>query len=140
MTRPKLPGWASGSVRVFVPRINIWLGLLGILFAYAGMFANQWLLLSIGVGTMSVMPIGVGVQWLAMWKFERRTAHWPLRVEVEPGPDDTRIALVTSNDGSVSTLELPDGYDPMDDDGEWFIRQVAPDLAHDLFDGDDGDE
>lgn len=139
MTRPRLPGWLLGTVRTPVPKINIWLGLLGIAVAYAGMFVGSWLLLSIGIGTMSVMPIGVAVQWLMQQRFERKIAHWPVHVQVVPGPEGERIAFITATDGTVSTLLLPDDYDPSDDDGEWFIRQVAPDLAEGLYDEEDDD-
>src|SRR4051812_33631068 len=110
------------------------MGVAGVPFAYAGMLAGQWVLLSIGIGTMSVMPIAVCLQWLYRARIERKIAHWPARVSVETNEDGQRIAFITTAGGSVSTLVLPDDYFPEQDGGEWFLRQVAPDLAKELYD------
>jgi hypothetical protein len=129
MKRPHLPQWFYGVVPARVPKINVWLGLAGIVLCYTGMFTGSWLALSIGVGTVSVMPIGVGVQWLYQWRFNRKVAHWPVHVQVMPDGEGGRVAFVTTHDGEVSSLVLPEGYDPSDDDGRWFMQQIAPDLA-----------
>lgn len=125
----KLPGPLSGTVRVVIPKVNIWLGCLAVGFSYAGLVTHHWLLVSVGVGSAAVMPFGVAFQWLAQWRFNRKVAHWPVSVQVMPGPDGGRIAFVTTHSGEVSSLVIPDDYDPSDDGGEWLFRQVAPDLA-----------
>lgn len=133
----RLPGWASGTVRVTVPKINIWVGLLSFALAFAGEMSGSGFLLAVGIGGLGVMPIAVALQWLAQWKFSRKMKDWPVSVQVMPGPDGERIAFVTSQDGTVSSLQLPDGYDPDDDQGEWLIRELAPELAAMIFDNED---
>lgn len=128
MALVKLPTALSGGVRVFVPRVNVWLGLGGVVLSYAGMFAGSWIMLSIGIGTVSVMPVGVAYQWLYQHRFEKKIAHWPEFVQVMPNEDGERVAFIRARDGTVSTLVLPDDYDPDDDNGRWFLEQVAPDL------------
>jgi hypothetical protein len=135
--RPGLPSFLLGTVRVPVPKINVWLGLLGIVLAYVGLIGGWWLALSVGLGAVAVMPFGVAFHWLAQWRFGKKVAHWPVHVQVMPGADGERVAFVTAHDGTVSTMILPDDYDPEDDGGEWFIRQVAPELAADIFDEED---
>jgi hypothetical protein len=135
--RPSIPGFLLGCIGVSVPKVNIFLGVLGIPLAYVGMLAGQWALLSIGIGTLSVMPIAVSLQWLGQRRIERMTAGWPTQVQVMRGPEGERIAFVTTNNGTVSTVILPEHYSPEDDGGEWLIREVAPDLAAMLFTDDE---
>lgn len=132
----RLPGPLSGCVPARVPKLNIWLGLVGTVIAWVGLFTDNWLALSIGIGAIGALPIMLGLHWLTRWRFDRKIAHWPVHVQVMPGEDGERVAFITTHDGSVSSMILPDDYDPSDDDGEWFIRQVAPDLAEGLYDDD----
>jgi hypothetical protein len=136
----RVPSFLDGCVGVSVPKVNIYLGVAGIPFSYAGMFAEQWVLLSIGIGLLSVMPIAVGLQWIARLRIERAISHWPARVQVETNEQGERIAFVTTAGGGVSTLVLPDDYSPEQDGGEWFLRQVAPDLAEQVYGKEVDDE
>lgn len=133
----KIPGFLAGTVRVPIPKVNIWAGLLGILSAYLGMLSGSWLALSIGIGAAGVMPFAVSLHWLAQKRFDRKVKHWPVSVQVMPGPDGERVAFVTAHGGEVSTLIIPDDYDPDDDGGLWLIRQVAPELAEMLEEEDE---
>lgn len=133
MPRPSLPSWLSGTVPIQVPKVNIWLGLVCGVCAYVGQVFGPWWLLAVGVGGLIVMPLSIAFQWLGRARFLRMVAHWPSHVQVIER-DGERIAVVTLAGGGMTTLPLPDGYDPTDDDGEWFLRQLAPDLAAQIFD------
>ena len=38
---------------------------------------------------------------------------------------------MTTQGGEVTTLELPEDYDPNDDDGRWLMQQVVPEELRD---------
>jgi hypothetical protein len=134
------PAFLYGSVRVVVPKINVWIGLLGFVLAYAGMLSGYSLLLAIGVGALGVVTIGVSCHWLAQWRFNRKAKDWPVQVQVMLGPEGERIAFVTALGGDVSTIILPDDYNPEDDGGLWLIEQVAPSLRALIADDDEADD
>lgn len=139
MKRPSIPSVVKGSVRVDVPKLNVWIGLICGVFAYLGMIIGDWVLLAIGIGGLIVMPIGVAAQWLAQARMERKIGHWPELVQVIPNEDGERVAFVRLRNGDMISLVLPEDYSPDDDGGEWFFRQVVPDLATDIF-GEEVDE
>lgn len=122
-----------GTLPVSVPKLAYYAGVPGMVIAYAGIFSGLGALIGVGVGLLVVLPLTVSLELLVVWRFRRRTAHWPISVDVMPGPDGERIAVFTTESGNVSTLVLPDDYHPEDDNAEWFIRQVAPDLAEAIY-------
>jgi hypothetical protein len=78
----KIPGPIKGSVRVPIPKINIWLGMIGAVLAYAGMISGPWYLLSIGLGMLIVMPLAVGLHWFSYWRMDKKMKQWPVQVQV----------------------------------------------------------
>ena len=130
----KLPSFVSETVRVQVPKLNIVLGLACLALALAGQILDESTLLAVGVGGMAALPIVLALKWIEQWQFNRKAKDWPVSVQVMPGPEGERIAFVTALDGTVSTLVIPDDYDPEDDGGRWLIEQVAPSLAELLDD------
>lgn len=133
----RIPGFLLGSVRVRIPKVGVYIGLLGSPVAYIGSIIDNPIVTGAGIGMLTVMPLGVAFEWLAQRRLERKTKHWPAQVQMMLGPDGGRIAFVTTQGGSVSSLQVPDDYDPDDDFGEWFLREVAPDLAAMIFDDDE---
>jgi hypothetical protein len=133
MKRPQLPPGVYGSVRADVPKVNIVIGLAGVFVAYGGIVSANAFVLAIGLGSLTVMPFGVALQWLMQWRMQRKIRSWPIHIEVETSADGERIAFVTLAGGDVLTMPLPEDYHPESDGGEWFIRQVAPDLAKALY-------
>jgi len=131
------PSFVVGTVHVRVPKLNIWLGLLCMVVAFAGQASGSSVLLAVGIGGLAALPIVLSLHWLSQWRFNRRAKDWPVQVQVMAGPDGERIAFVTALDGTVSTLVIPEDYTPEDDGGLWLIQQVAPSLAELIADDED---
>lgn len=121
------------TVSVPLARWQVALPLAGLPVAYAGAMGDWYGVTLLGLALLGILPIHCALCALFEWRMQRRFASLPVEVNFERGPDGERVAFVTRQDGGITSLAIPDDYDPDQDGGAWLIRQVAPDVAELLF-------
>lgn len=127
MRRPK-----PKPVTVTLSAFQIAFALAGIPLAYIGFLVGPWWLLAPAIGCLSALPLVCLAHWLAQEQTRRRIGWLPVEAHLMPGADGEQVAVVTRLDGSMTTLEVPDDYDPAQDGGQWLVEQLAPEPVEGL--------
>lgn len=94
--------------------------------------ALTWLLPDYVVSVVNGLAAGVliGIAfWEAAWlrrdaKTRKLTDHLPLNINANVDDDGKVTAIVERRNGELVSIELPEGYDPREDNGLGIMQQV----------------
>jgi hypothetical protein len=107
-------------------------GLVALALGWLGMFLRpligddaSFVLCALAIGGLGGFPLTALAAWRRAAIHKSFTDRLPRSVHVERGPDGL-IAIVQRGNGDVSTVPLPDDYDPNDDDGYALLVSLVP--------------